>query len=76
VTPDAVAARSGWGGMTAVRDGRIVAVDDVVITRPGPRLAEGLVALIGAIHPDLLIELPFPSFSLAPIELETDKPTT
>jgi iron complex transport system substrate-binding protein len=55
VTPDAVKARDGWGGMTAVKDGRIVAVDDVVITRPGPRLAEGLLALIKAIHPELTI---------------------
>ena len=49
----AVKAREGWGGMTAVKDGRIVAVDDIVITRPGPRLAEGLRALIAAIHPEL-----------------------
>jgi iron complex transport system substrate-binding protein len=41
--------------MTAVKDGRIVVVDDVVITRPGPRLAEGLLALIKAIHPELAI---------------------
>jgi iron complex transport system substrate-binding protein len=53
VTADAVAARAGWGGMTAVKDGRIVAVDDTVVTRPGPRIAEGLRALISAIHPEL-----------------------
>jgi iron complex transport system substrate-binding protein len=41
--------------MTAVKTGRIVAVDDIVITRPGPRLAEGLKALIAAIHPDIVI---------------------
>jgi len=55
VTADAVKARAGWGGMAAVRDGRIVAVDDIVITRPGPRLAEGLRALIAAIHPELAL---------------------
>ena len=55
VTPAAVKARDGWGGMTAVKAGRIVAVDDIVITRPGPRLAEGLLALIKAIHPELAI---------------------
>jgi iron complex transport system substrate-binding protein len=76
VTPASVGGRAGWAGMTAVKDGRIVAVDDIVITRPGPRLADGLSALIKAIHPDLLIELPLPSFSLVPIGLETDKPTT
>lgn len=53
VTPEQVADRPGWGGMTAVKNGRIVAVDDVVITRPGPRLVEGLRALVAAIHPEL-----------------------
>jgi iron complex transport system substrate-binding protein len=55
VTPDAVKARDGWGGTTAVQAGRIVAVDDIVITRPGPRLADGLLALIRAIHPELAL---------------------
>ena len=36
VTADAVAARPGWNVMTAVKDGQIRPVDDVVITRPGP----------------------------------------
>ncbi|MEO8272683.1 MAG: helical backbone metal receptor [Chloroflexota bacterium] len=53
VTAAQVKAREGWGGMTAVKEGRIVAVDDIVITRPGPRLAEGLKALVAAIHPEL-----------------------
>jgi len=53
VTKESVTARAGWSGMTAVKDGRIVAVDDIIITRPGPRIAEGLRALIEAIHPEL-----------------------
>jgi iron complex transport system substrate-binding protein len=61
VTAEAVAARPGWDWMTAVKDGRIVAVDDIVITRPGPRLVQGLEALIRAIHPDLAGELPSPA---------------
>jgi iron complex transport system substrate-binding protein len=56
VTEDAVAARAGWGVMTAVREGRIRPTEDVIITRPGPRLGEGLRSLAVAIHPDL--ELP------------------
>jgi iron complex transport system substrate-binding protein len=40
--------------MTAVRDGHIVIVlDDLVITRPGPRILDGLEALARAIHPEL-----------------------
>ncbi len=52
VTPEIVKARPGWDVMTAVRNDRIVAVDDIVITRPGPRLTEGLRQLAAAIHPD------------------------
>jgi iron complex transport system substrate-binding protein len=51
-TPDLVAQRPGWGSMTAVRQGAVRPVDDKLITRPGPRLAEGLRSLILAIHPD------------------------
>lgn len=55
VTEDQVAARPGWDVMTAVRGGRIVPVDDIVITRPGPRLIEGLRQLAAAIHPDVAL---------------------
>ena len=53
VTPQIVAARPGWGGMAALRNGAIYPVDDIVVTRPGPRLADGLLAVARAIHPDL-----------------------
>ena len=57
--PDDVAARPGWDGMTAVVDGNVRPVDDVPITRPGPRLAQGLASLARAIHPELeLAEFP------------------
>ena len=50
---DAVAARAGWGELAAVRDGRVVPyADDIVTTRPGPRIVSGLEALARAIHPD------------------------
>lgn len=52
-TPEGVAQRPGWGTMTAVKAGAIRPVDDIVVTRPGPRLAEGLLALARAIHPEL-----------------------
>ena len=53
ITPESVAARQGWGGMTAVRDGHILPMpQDVLITRPGPRIVDGLEALAQAIHPD------------------------
>jgi iron complex transport system substrate-binding protein len=53
VTPEAVAARPGWGAMSAVQNGQVVIMlADPVITRPGPRIVDGLEALARAIHPD------------------------
>ena len=47
-------ARSGWGQISAVRSGKVLPyTDDVVTTRPGPRIVAGLEALARAIHPDL-----------------------
>jgi len=49
----AVAARPGWGELTAVDAGAVVPyLDDIVTTRPGPRVVDGLEALARAIHPD------------------------
>ena len=61
VTPEAVAARPGWDVMTAVREGSIRGVNDLVVTRPGPRLVEGLRELALAIHPDAVIPSPAPA---------------
>ena len=36
-------------------EGAIRPVDDIVVTRPGPRLADGLASLARAIHPDLVL---------------------
>ena len=47
-----VAARPGWDGMTAVKNGDIRPIDDILVTRPGPRLVDGLRLLVAAIHPD------------------------
>jgi len=58
VTAEQVAARPGWGGMTAVRNGAIRPVDDVVVTRPGPRLVDGVRALALAIDPTVVLPAP------------------
>jgi iron complex transport system substrate-binding protein len=55
--PDSVAARAGWADLTAVKTGAIRPVNDTVITRPGPRLADGLASLTRAIHPELADQL-------------------
>ena len=58
VCPTSVAIRAGWQGITAVRDGSVRPVDDIIVTRPGPRVGEGLAALTLAIHPEAGIEPP------------------
>ena len=54
VKAEDVAKRPGWGGMTAVKQGNIFPIDDILVTRPGPRLVDGLQALILAIQPQLV----------------------
>ncbi len=59
ITPESVAQRQGWQTMTAVEDERVVVVtEDVVITRPGPRIVDGLEALARVIHPDAFTAAP------------------
>jgi iron complex transport system substrate-binding protein len=60
VTAEAVAARPGWDVMTAVKNGDIRGVNDLVVTRPGPRLVEGLRELVLAIHPEATVPSPVP----------------
>jgi iron complex transport system substrate-binding protein len=43
--------RPGWQDVPAVRDGRIVALDEDLTTRVGPRLVEGLEAMERALAP-------------------------
>ena len=53
ITARAVARRQGWDGMTAVKEGRVLPLpEDILITRPGPRIVDGLEALARAIHPE------------------------
>jgi iron complex transport system substrate-binding protein len=56
--PSSVVTRAGWAGITAVKNGVVRPVDDIVVTRPGPRIGEGLAALALAIHPDAAIDPP------------------
>ena len=60
VTPEAVTARPGWDVMSAVKNGQIRGVNDLVVTRPGPRLVDGLRELALAIHPEANVPSPAP----------------
>lgn len=49
-----VAQRAGWEVIAAVRNGAVYPIDDNLISRPGPRVVEGIEALAQIIHPELL----------------------
>jgi len=53
VTVEAVSARAGWDALKAVREGQVFPFDDNLVSRPGPRMVEGLEALAKLFHPDL-----------------------
>lgn len=53
VTPEAVLGREGWSTIAAVQNNQIFPIDDNLISRPGPRLVDGLEALAKILHPDL-----------------------
>jgi len=53
VTPEMVAERPGWDGISAVVNGQVQPFNDDLVSRPGPRLIDGLEALARAIHPEL-----------------------
>jgi iron complex transport system substrate-binding protein len=51
-TPTRITADApGWHEVRGVRQGRVVAMSDPRVLRPGPRVAEGLALLARALHP-------------------------
>ncbi len=52
-TPEAVKARAGWSTLKAVTGGQIYPFNDDLVSRPGPRLVDGLEALAKLIHPEV-----------------------
>lgn len=44
--------RPGWDRIAAVENGRILVIDQNILSRPGPRLVEGLETLARFLHPD------------------------
>lgn len=47
-----VAKRPGYDGLAAVKSGRVVILDDNLVSRPGPRIVEGLEQIAAGLHPD------------------------
>lgn len=50
--PDEVKRRPGWNVISAVKSGRIYVVEDNLVSRPGPRVVEGLEQVARALYPD------------------------
>ncbi len=53
-SPEAVAARPGFGELDAVKNGRIVVVNADIASRPGPRIIDALEEFAKAIHPEAM----------------------
>ncbi len=53
VTPEAVKGRAGWETIPAVVSDKIYPFDDSLVSRPGPRLVDGLEQLAKLLHPEL-----------------------
>jgi iron complex transport system substrate-binding protein len=51
-TPQTVARRPGWGLLRAVGRGAIYPINPELISRPGPRIVEGLELMARRLHPD------------------------
>ena len=53
ITVESVMQRPGWQAITAVKQQRIEPIDDNLVSRPGPRIVDGLEATAKIIHPEL-----------------------
>jgi iron complex transport system substrate-binding protein len=51
VSPAQVEKRPGFQAIAAVRDGRVFLVSSDLVSRPGPRVVDGLLALARILHP-------------------------
>ena len=52
--PAQLSQRAGFSELSAVKNGRVVILDDNLVSRPGPRVVEGLKEIAAALHPDLV----------------------
>ena len=53
VTPESVGERAGWKDLKAVKAGKVLPFNDDLVSRPGPRLVDGLEALVKILHPEI-----------------------
>lgn len=53
ITPESVEQRTGWANIAAVKNKRVMPIDDNIVSRPGPRVVDGLETALYLIHPEL-----------------------
>ncbi len=53
VSAETLATRPGWGSLTAVAQGQVLAFDETIISQPGPRIVDAIEELATLLHPDL-----------------------
>jgi iron complex transport system substrate-binding protein len=53
VTVESVGQRAGWKAINAVKNNAVYTFDDNLVSRPGPRLIDGLETLAKLLHPEL-----------------------
>ncbi len=52
-SPSSVKQRPSWGGISAVKSNRVYEIDANLVSRPGPRIVEGLERLAKMLYPEL-----------------------
>jgi iron complex transport system substrate-binding protein len=53
VAVNSVKTRQGWSVINAVKNDKVLPIDDNLVSRPGPRIVDGLEATAKTIHPEL-----------------------
>ena len=56
IDPEKVKAQDGWNVISAIKNERIYGIDDDLMSRPGPRIVDGLLEVARALYPDLFPE--------------------
>lgn len=52
-SPGDILKRSGWAGLSAVKNNRVYVFDENIINRPGPRMIDAVEKIAAAVYPDL-----------------------
>ena len=53
ISVESIGQRAGWGNLKAIKANAVYTFDDNLVSRPGPRLVDGLETIARLLHPDL-----------------------